>query len=436
MPMPPGVAKHGRAPEAPPKDEQEETQESELANEENTQRRLIELLDSRAVTILTTSLTVFVLWGDDLRLLAFPKSADWCFYTLFLMAMIIFFCEFVCNSIVKEGYKGGFFFWLDLIATFSLWADIPWVLALVESVVAGQSGAEDDSGASSLTSSVTTVRTARAVRLVRLIRLVRVVKLYSMVRKAKDSELEEKISRQARDAANAKQAALKRVEASRLGKLLSEMTTRRVIVMVLMMLFVIPFLSGNDLDNAKTYGLSLLFWYGMCGNGVTEIPSSSHHHCAGIYEDAALQVNPAGTNANGGAWGVNTNTWVNLDGWKNLVLLYSQVTRERDLYPPNPAGPSNVIEHPLLWLRIPNWVLMGQISDIKKVTTKRGYWEEDANCGRLYSDSCELRISEIEDVVYVPSSCSGNLSCNQITCVARFDKSSFSREEVYHTTSF
>lgn len=54
-----------------------------------------------------------------------------------------------------------------------------------------------------------------------------------MVRKANDSEIEEARKAQARNAANAKQAALKRVEASRLGKILSEMTTRRVVIMVL-----------------------------------------------------------------------------------------------------------------------------------------------------------------------------------------------------------
>merc|ERR1719261_1765160 len=112
---------------------------------------------------------------------------------------------------------------------------------------------------------------ARIVRLVRLIRLIRIVKLYSMVRKAKDADGEEKLKAQARAAANAKQAALKRVEASRLGKVLSEMTTRRVVVGVLLMLFILPNLTYEAVDYSKIWGLSQLMWLGRsdCENATS-----------------------------------------------------------------------------------------------------------------------------------------------------------------------
>merc|ERR1719201_1396731 len=106
-------------------------------------------------------------------------------------------------------------------------------------------------------------RTARLARLVRLVRLIRIVKLYSMVSKAKDSEDEERRKAQARAAQNAKQAALKRVEASRLGKVLSEMTTRRVLLGMLLMLLVLPFLSHSAEDKSRSFGLKLIFNYGV-----------------------------------------------------------------------------------------------------------------------------------------------------------------------------
>ena len=79
------------------------------------------------------------------------------------------------------------------------------------------------------------------------------MKLYSMVLKAKDSSEEEQRKAQARAAQNAKQAALRRVEASRLGKVLSEMTTRRVLLGMLLMLLVAE--SGRWLSRAQLRAL-------------------------------------------------------------------------------------------------------------------------------------------------------------------------------------
>merc|ERR1719454_13418 len=105
-------------------------------------------------------------------------------------------------------------------------------------------------------------KTARLARLVRLVRLVRIVKIYSMLKKKDDAKEEEKLRAQARMAANAKQAALKRVEASRLGKVLSEQMTRKVIVAILLMLFTMPYLKAEEADLSKEWGLQTLFWFG------------------------------------------------------------------------------------------------------------------------------------------------------------------------------
>merc|ERR1719498_1010230 len=211
-------------------------------------RKLEAFEDGKGMTMLMTMLTIFVLWGDDIRLAASDKSADWIFFCLFLFSLGMFMVEFLINTVVKVDYKWSFFFWLDLVATISIAPDIEWFTTWFSSVITSQDSSRAGIGGASELGSA---RTARIVRLVRLIRLIRIVKLYSMVRKAKDADSEEKFKAQARAAANAKQAALKRVEASRLGKVLSERTTRKVIVGILLMLFVLPNLSPAEMDHGK-----------------------------------------------------------------------------------------------------------------------------------------------------------------------------------------
>ena len=82
-------------------------------------------------------------------------------------------------------------------------------------------------------------------RIVRLIRLVRLVKLFKQV-KPGDKELDVK------------------TEPSNVGKVLSESTTRRVIVMVLLMLVILPFFDGGldtDENEVQIAGLVQLTYY-------------------------------------------------------------------------------------------------------------------------------------------------------------------------------
>ena len=69
---------------------------------------------------------MYALFGDDIRILIVPKNVDPFFYVLNILAMIAFIIEIVILSIAKEKYLNGFFFWLDVISTFSLLFDIGW----------------------------------------------------------------------------------------------------------------------------------------------------------------------------------------------------------------------------------------------------------------------------------------------------------------------
>ena len=89
---------------------------------------MIIVLDHKVFTYIMTALTVYALFGDDLRLLFFTKSADFFFDLLTSISMLAFVVEIVISSIAKKDeYLFSFYFWLDVIATISLILDISWI---------------------------------------------------------------------------------------------------------------------------------------------------------------------------------------------------------------------------------------------------------------------------------------------------------------------
>jgi len=87
----------------------------------------------------------------------------------------------VLNSIAREDYFLGFFFWLDLVSTISLITDIGWIWDEITGT-ADDPNAADAQQASKLARGSRGAkigsRAGRIARVIRLIRLIRVVKLY------------------------------------------------------------------------------------------------------------------------------------------------------------------------------------------------------------------------------------------------------------------
>merc|ERR1719160_516464 len=124
----------------------------------------------------TTVLTVWALWGDDVRLSYTDKPADIAFNFVTLFCLAVFLFEIVVSSIGKPDYFLGFFFRLDTVSTISLVLDLSWVNEELF-------GGETDAGGSSDSSSTLRAGRAsragtRAGRIVRIIRLIRIVKLF------------------------------------------------------------------------------------------------------------------------------------------------------------------------------------------------------------------------------------------------------------------
>jgi class 3 adenylate cyclase len=181
-----------------------------------------------------TILTFYALFGDDIRMLAFSISADLTFYSLSFVCFFFFGLELILSSIFKPGYLNSFYFWLDLVACISLIPDIGFIwnpMLGTDDGSSGGSGAKQIQSAGKVSRAGT--RTSRVLRIIRLIRLIRLVKLYKNAQKA--IEAREKDASKVADE-NTAQLPLE----SRVGKRLSDLTIKRVILLVLCLLLFLP----------------------------------------------------------------------------------------------------------------------------------------------------------------------------------------------------
>lgn len=97
--------------------------------------------------------------------------------------MVLFTVEILINSIVIDGFKYSFFFWLDIIATASLVPDIRWLLDLMAVLVGSYPSylSADAIPGVMAAQSATQSKVSKVVKSVRLIRLIRIIKLYKYI---------------------------------------------------------------------------------------------------------------------------------------------------------------------------------------------------------------------------------------------------------------
>ncbi len=113
--------------------------------------------------------------------------------------------------------------------------------------------------------SVTQSKFQKVVKSLRLIRLIRIIKLYKYIvqSKKKDTSKQTKKKLKNTEEPDTEESLFKReTDPSKLGTSLSDTTTRRVIIGVLLMLMVLPLLSASEIDFSSEYGLRELFWFG------------------------------------------------------------------------------------------------------------------------------------------------------------------------------
>mmetsp|Transcript_3670 Transcript_3670/g.4918 ORF Transcript_3670/g.4918 Transcript_3670/m.4918 type:complete len:841 (+) Transcript_3670:546-3068(+) len=215
------------------------------------QKSMIWCVDGIPGTIFMTLVTIWALFGDDVRLITTYKEADDGFTVVTILCLIFFAVELSFASLAKAEYFLGFYFWLDLIATLSLLFDIPVIFEALTGVKETDSTADigvtsSDAGSSNAVKDTSTLARAgrtsragtRAGRIVRLVRLIRILKLYKQYANQKENQ-------------EVKQEDEELTE-SRVGQKLSDLTTRRVIIGVLLMLFILPLFDVTTFEEEAT----------------------------------------------------------------------------------------------------------------------------------------------------------------------------------------
>lgn len=276
------------------------------------------ILDNKVTSIFMTLATLWALFGDDVRVLAFPIECDEIFVGIAISLIVLFVLELIMSCFSKgRKYIFGFYFWLDFVACLSLLMDVPEFMTFVgmdpcegtDSYGTGLEGEEYDASYGTKSNNSGDIARAgrasragtRAGRLVRVVRLIRVVNSYSslqqkkvekdrrlsiarsslisnngfeQVRKSSIQSIESVASSASIHSAKndpdfdgtiplVKKNSLTQaaeefddmsdddLEQSRVGERLSELSTRRVIVGVLLMLFMLP-IFGSEYFKAST----------------------------------------------------------------------------------------------------------------------------------------------------------------------------------------
>eukprot|EP01022_Parablepharisma_sp_SALTPOND_P033473 TRINITY_DN88809_c2_g1_i1.p2 TRINITY_DN88809_c2_g1~~TRINITY_DN88809_c2_g1_i1.p2 ORF type:complete len:477 (-),score=30.94 TRINITY_DN88809_c2_g1_i1:799-2229(-) len=164
----------------------------------------------------------------------------------------------------------------------------------------------------------------------------------------------------------------KELDPNELGKMLSDTTTRKILIGVILMYIAYPFLTYVNDQEVFYNGLKQIFRVG----------SSSCREPSNPFCGANL-VTPA--------------------GWNSLLKDFVDLGKSKDK-----------TYYEVISINIPNYLNGGRVEDIHRVYNDREdgsiehYWTEDERCsGRIVSkrDECPLRIEEMLLVTYTPEDC-------------------------------
>eukprot|EP00929_Paragymnodinium_shiwhaense_P111661 TRINITY_DN79999_c0_g1_i1.p1 TRINITY_DN79999_c0_g1~~TRINITY_DN79999_c0_g1_i1.p1 ORF type:complete len:954 (+),score=225.53 TRINITY_DN79999_c0_g1_i1:36-2897(+) len=213
------------------------------------------VVEHRIFVALTTVLTIYALCSDDVRLLATSQPADIFFNVGTCFCFVVFFFEILFSCLGKRDYFGGFFFYLDLMATVTLIFDVTfineWILM------------NDEDNVDQMKNTRTARIGARATRVVRVLRLVRILKLYKAVleQQAKAKAKQELDPDDWADEEGPNMDTENIAQESNLGKKLSDLSTRRCVTLILTMMFVHPLLEPPSLKypQSSTIGADIVW---------------------------------------------------------------------------------------------------------------------------------------------------------------------------------
>lgn len=193
-------------------------------------KKTVARYDAAPVQLFLSVLLVMSLFLPDAWVLGnAPSSSDPVLYIILIIIFVIFLLESTIMSIVNPDYFLSFFFWMDVIGTLSIILDIGWI---------ADEFLPNDSNLSQKGSLLRAARAAKlGARYGRLMRLLKFVKFFRFLpcfrKNGEEEEPEPTMS------------AVRRVSAE-----LSEVLSRRVAALVMLLVIVVPFLNYESKDSS------------------------------------------------------------------------------------------------------------------------------------------------------------------------------------------
>lgn len=90
-----------------------------------------QFLDHYITVIFMTLLTIYALFFDDIRVLAFDQQYDDIFFGITAAGVVLFTLEICLASFAIPNYPLHFFFYLDIISTLSMIPDCGWLWEMI-----------------------------------------------------------------------------------------------------------------------------------------------------------------------------------------------------------------------------------------------------------------------------------------------------------------
>jgi len=251
-------------------------QRRELPPVGSFRHKLLRLFDSLTFSIIIVLVTLIALYLVDICIVVTTDlRVDFGVSIVIFISFIFFLLEMIGASVVQDGYFLTFFFWCDLIGTLSLIFDIPWVSRPL--------GLDIGSANVSLLRASRIARVAaRGTRVFRLLRSVRMPAFIRCCSSAEEErekarkktieegdelELDEEDDDDELDEVEIEARRLKREQralaekplvSTNVGNKLQLVVSKRVILLVTLMIFGIPLLSETIIDRGPTVGLDML----------------------------------------------------------------------------------------------------------------------------------------------------------------------------------
>ena len=208
--------------------------------------------------------TIYALFGNDIRLLAFPPSADLGFAIVATIVFSIFSIELILNSFYEPRFFGRLFFWLDLLAILSLIPEIPWFI--------GTEVGESDTSLQRLGLARASRAARAATRIARIIRVVRIVKWVQLLSTAQTMKHIRRFRRRVirfirpsyvfkedeTDEDPDSQRSLE-VGQSKMGQAMTKLSTRKIILGIFLLLIVFSLVDTPDPNVSIEVGLRTIY---------------------------------------------------------------------------------------------------------------------------------------------------------------------------------